>query len=311
MPLVRVLGAAATCAAGALLASCVSRGPQPPSLRPTPPGATEGPVARAALTLRHACDLGDANGCADLGMLLLQGAEGVDRNTPGALGLLAAACDAGSALGCVRLGDAQLRGIGVPPSAARAADLFGRACERGDAAGCRHLGELFARGDGVTLDPQRAQSLWDRACSGGDGRACDDLGSAALAAGANARNARRAADLYERACDLDDEGGCGHLGAAYFTGTGRTRDVDRGVALLERGCEGDDPWSCDLVARILSRGEAGVERDMVQAVRFWQQSCAAGDAKGCERAGAVRACRGGARGICDALATEGIAVTTR
>lgn len=308
MPLVRVLDAAVTCAVGALLVSCTSRGPRPPTLRA---GAAEGPVARAALTLQRACDLGNADGCADLGALLLEGAEGVDRNTPVALSILAAACDAGSGHGCARLGDAHLRGIGVPGSASRAADLFSRACERNDPAGCRQIGELFARGDGVRRDPQRAQSLWDRACSQGDGRACDDLGSAALAGGASAENARRAAELYERACNLDYEGGCGHLGAAYFTGTGRTRDVDRGVALLERGCEGDDAWSCDLVARILSRGEAGVEPDLVQAVRFWQQSCAAGDAKGCERAGAVRACRSGARCICDALASEGVAAKAR
>jgi hypothetical protein len=246
----RLVGLVVAGAATAPLAACATShetAVYPPM--PNVTGATETTAARALATLQRGCSLGDADACADIGVLLLDGAEGIERNVPAALGMLDAACAHGSPRGCRHLGEVLVVGVdGQRPETARAVALFERACQRENAAGCRDLGEMYARGLGVGRDPSRAEALWDRACRWGDGRACDDLGSALLASGAEGEGlpsrqrgvtpvAAHAASLYERACDLESAAGCGHLGAALFTGTGRPRDVAQGVSRGRRRVE--------------------------------------------------------------------------
>ncbi len=125
----------------------------------------------------HACDLGDAAGCGDLGRALLS-VQGERAHR-----LLVGACRAHDGASCFLLGQ-------LAKSPARARAHAERACNLGAAAACAWVALL------VDPDERSPESLsWlDRACDERDADACerlaDRLGSPALRAGADRIEAR-------------------------------------------------------------------------------------------------------------------------
>lgn len=160
--------------------------------------------------MQRACDGGDGDACASLGMMYQEGL-GFEKDEERAAYFLKRGCRAGSKFGCVLLGEAFENGIGVEKDAERAAELFTMACEAKDSEACDREAKLYFLGDGVT------------------------------------QNNAKAIELLGRACDLGNTGSCLVLGMRYDHGTGVARDKAKGAKLLKRACDGGVSAACDLL----------------------------------------------------------------
>ena len=109
--------------------------------------------AEAARWYRLASDLGDRAAQFQLGMLLLQGAEGVSVDRAGARILLDKAAAQGHSGALYNLAVMAIEGEGDgKPDFDKAADLFHRSAEAGDDNAAYSYGVLLRQGRGVSLD---------------------------------------------------------------------------------------------------------------------------------------------------------------
>ncbi|MEG3147543.1 tetratricopeptide repeat protein [Sphingomonas sp. RT2P30] len=83
---------------------------------------------KAAALFDEACSIGNANGCAVLGLMYLAG-NGVIQNKPKAVALFVKGCAGGSGNGCLNLGNLYAKGDGVPQNYDSAIVLYKRALE--------------------------------------------------------------------------------------------------------------------------------------------------------------------------------------
>lgn len=135
--------------------------------------ATEEKAAAAVRAWDRSCDLGNADGCANLGSFYMGGMTGVvGEDPPRAAALLERGCAGKNPKACSDLGVLLQRGRGVRADPARAAALYTQACDGGYALGCINLGELHVRGVGVPRDRERAGALFLRACAAKDEKGC-------------------------------------------------------------------------------------------------------------------------------------------
>lgn len=148
---------------------------------------------RAVRMFRRACDLGDLDACASLGVLYQTGGPkagpahatvrdfGKARHYYGLacnggmegsclslsiVDVLAAAesgCAAGDPVGCRELAWRASLGAEVRKDPARAVDLAARACDGGDGLGCALLGVFLEAGNGTAADPALAREKFLRA----------------------------------------------------------------------------------------------------------------------------------------------------
>src|SRR5262245_4337140 len=119
------------------------------------------------------CDAGDAESCASLGAVYMQGGNGVARNDRRAVELLRKACDGGSAKGCSALRALYSAGRGVGRRYdTEDVDRDRRSCVAGGAAACADLARMYQYGRGVARDRQQALELYRKACDAGQLGAC-------------------------------------------------------------------------------------------------------------------------------------------
>ncbi len=120
----------------------------------------------------RACNLGDAEGCAQFGTSLQEG-RGVSADAGRAVGVFERACDGLYAEGCTRAAGAHLLGRGVATDKGAAAKLFAKGCALEEWVACTNLAAMQWLGDGVPIDREAATNLMDRACKSGFAAACE------------------------------------------------------------------------------------------------------------------------------------------
>lgn len=109
--------------------------------------------AKAYTHAKKGCELGNANACGQLGVLLVLGV-GVTKDAPTGLRTVVAACEKGSAIACESAGSVLATGAGVAADGQRGVDFFQRACRMGLGRACRKAADLgAARGDAPMLAP--------------------------------------------------------------------------------------------------------------------------------------------------------------
>ena len=261
-------------------------------LKDRPDRAQEGVVA-----LQRSCELGSGAGCTHLAFLYATGSNSlVKRDDRRATPLYVKGCDLGDALGCYNAGLMSDDGRGVPRDASRAAARYEEACEMGSSAGCTNLGFLYEHGRGVRKDPARAVALYQRGCEGtscqrSNLNGCVNVGRAYRDGIGVEKNATRAASVFQDACnrkpdpeDINSEANraraCSLLGGLYLAGDGVATDLAKGRELSELGCERGDSFGCFNASAVYSQG-SGVEKDAARAAVFLDKACQAGDAEGC------------------------------
>lgn len=73
-------------------------------------------------------------------------------------------CENGDAIGCANLGLMYVNGVNVQQDYFKAKELFVKACKLGDAEGCYNLGIAHEKGVGVRQDYSKAKELYGKAC---------------------------------------------------------------------------------------------------------------------------------------------------
>jgi TPR repeat protein len=160
----------------------------------------------AAAYATKACEIGEASGCADLGVLAATG-RGLPQDDTRAAALERRACDAGSALGCSNLAVLAVEGaVPMPPrpdepleGGGRPIRLLRTACDAGVPEGCLNLGTVLAAGQLANGDPAGAARAFAKACGEGLALACHRLGLLAMRQPEAAPGADQAA-LQAQAC---------------------------------------------------------------------------------------------------------------
>jgi hypothetical protein len=162
----------------------------------TPRGGRD--EAAALRGLGDACELGERDGCTQLGNRIARGG----RTT------LESSCEAGHSESCELLGLIYRYGIGVPRDPARGLPLLAKACDTGDSRACGQLGETFAFGQGAGVDNTRAIGYFEHACRGDYAPSCFNAGMMYSRGIGVERQLTVATERFRAACDLGFDRGC-------------------------------------------------------------------------------------------------------
>jgi uncharacterized protein len=125
--------------------------------------------------LGAACAGGQGRACNDLGLALQHGTQGFAASASKAASHYEMACDLGNADGCSNLGFLYSSGRGVARNDSAATDYYRKACTMRSATACFNLGTLYSLGraqDGRGS----AAGYFGKACGLGHPQACDKLG---------------------------------------------------------------------------------------------------------------------------------------
>ena len=196
--------------------------------------------AEAARWYRLAGDLGDRSAQFQLGMLLLQGADGVTADRTGAKGLLEKAAAQGHAGALYNLAVMAIEGESdSKPDFTRAADLFRRAAEAGDDNAAYSYGVLLREGRGAGLDISQA------------------------------------AEWLKRAADNGIIAGQVEYAIMLFNGIGVEKDETGAAKLFAKAAARNNPIAQNRLAHLYASGR-GVPKDFIRAAAWQRFATAAG-----------------------------------
>jgi TPR repeat protein len=186
--------------------------------------------ARALASFQSACDLGYANGCANLGIRL---AFGPAQDATKGVAALDRGCSLGSARACEISGEAALQS-----DAPKALKMFSKGCDGGDFMACTNAGFILAGGGGsaVQRDDAKALEFARRACFGGEAVACGNAGYKIELGESVQADPKAALVLYDRACRLE-AAQCFRDGMLLsIGGTGVPKDDTAAKQQLDKSC---------------------------------------------------------------------------
>jgi uncharacterized protein len=125
---------------------------------------------KAVDVLDQACLGQRGRACEELGVLLYQGAEGVEKNFVQARRVFARGCEAGHANSCTNEGILLADGEGGDVDLDSATEYFRKACDLENEKGCARLGTVLA-----ATDPAAARPLLVKGCADKFSLACESL----------------------------------------------------------------------------------------------------------------------------------------
>jgi TPR repeat protein len=257
-------------------------------------GGAETLEARCARCDDGDCATEDARACHDLG----EAARRADpMDLPTAIRRYATACDRGDGEACAALGLLHQDGIGTPDDDAKALELYGRACDLGWGVGCFDAALLFDGGHGrvrdaaaATVWSERAKAAYEKQCAAGVGDWCTNLGFMYEMGVGVPQDEARAAALYDEGCAKGHADGCVNEGLARIYGRGVPQDAKTGAAALLGACESGSALGCSTYGQLFVKdGTPGIPKDPPKGVPYLEKGCAMGAAPGCAVLGAVYA----------------------
>jgi len=169
--------------------------------------------AKACHFFAQACDLGNAEGCANLAIQYLL------------LGRAEAEADASRALSKLEKSSTSMTNGRV---------LF-------------IIGYSYDVGRGNAVDKAKARQFYEQGAAWGDLEACKKLGLMQLMGEGGPPDPSAAAVWLQKAADGQDGPSCLYLAKLYHTGDGVPRDERRAVALLEKACGLGVKPACELL----------------------------------------------------------------
>lgn len=226
-------------------------------------------TAKGMSILDERCAANNADGCLQLGRILLAG-KVVPRDTKRGFEVVDKACAAKNIRACAFLGSMYVAGEGVKKDIKRGSKLLEEACSGGGSNACAALANTL-----VKKDKKRAGELYAKACAGDDGEGCAKSGNvtracelehaeSCMAAGAQETDVTKQRAAYQRACDAAIPTGCAALAPLVATGKGGPRDYGGGIELAERACKEKVVNAC-AVAKALRASPPTVSCTTVEA----------------------------------------------
>lgn len=188
-------------------------------------------LPEASRWFRLAAERGNREAQFALAMLLLQ-AQGIPEDRPAAIALLEKAAANGHAGAMYNLGIVTLESAPAPPDYPRAVNFFERAAGLGDADANYALGLLYREGRGAAVDPQKALRY-----------------------------------LAEAAASHHIPGTVEYA-IALFNGTGVDKDEAAAARLFLKAAYANNPVAQNRMARILVVGRGGMNKDLVEAMKW-------------------------------------------
>lgn len=203
-------------------------------------------------TALEMCEGGDGAVCNDLGLYSVRGENGFERDMAKARGFFEKACDLGESEGCNNLGFMFQSGDGVEIDEVKARDLYATSCDNGNVDGCAKLGFLLDNGQYHVRDRDRAQLVLEKACKLGSLEGCTNLGIV-LIENPDARD--RARENFDKACQGGYLRGCTKLGLMYYFGDGVEEDFEKARGLFSRGCDAGQHSACVPLGLLYKEGK--------------------------------------------------------
>ena len=201
---------------------------------------------RARLESEHACLVGEAEACYEVGLLYYSGHNALARDRSRAVEAYERGCRLGAAQACNNLGDALAYGDGVGRDVVQSAAMFDKACRKGEALGCANWGQMFERGEGVARDRAQARDLYRRACASGEVYGCLHAEMLAAQDAGAPRDPEGALVYWRRACGRRDARACAYVGIIYEDGPdGLARDADKSLEAMRQACRLGEGRACE------------------------------------------------------------------
>ena len=206
--------------------------------------------ALAAQYFEAECTAGGALGCFNLAIFEQVGQTGLS-NPAKAMTLSQRACDLGLADGCANVAALLVDDRG---DFARAERLSAQACDRNSAHGCYVLSVIQDGRYGKPARPREAGQAVEKACRLGWGTACYQQGFNLAKQARDSAHWGQVADLYLAACDAGSADGCNGLGALAAEGRTGKPDGETAHTYFSLGCERRSALACRNLAALLSDG---------------------------------------------------------
>ena len=196
-------------------------------------------------------------------------------------------CDLGSADSCYHLGLIMHRGVSadVEKTKARATvgvQLFRQACDGGNVAACHHVGMSYDYEQNEAMrDVVEATDYLQRACNGGSAHSClylaqhyDDGKKGWY------KSPVAAFRYYRRGCELGLRFACFHLISKHFRGQGTAKDPAAAFRVLKRTCDAGNAKRCAELG-IYKLDKRFGPTDVPLALQYLDKSCQMGRDDGC------------------------------
>lgn len=216
------------------------------------------------------------------GSLYEHGRAGLVIDYPKAGRLYDTACELGDADGCGNVGFLTLLGLGRDEDVEKAQELFEASCAKKSGAGCYGMALLaFDSRVGASSDLAQGLAYEQKACDLGELQACSDLGTWYRGGTGVEQDLKKAHALFERACTDDVHFGCEHLAWAQVDGEGEfTADPKAGFAEMSRLCKLPSPAACGSLGTMFHHG-IGTEQDLAKARETYAYACEHGQVHAC------------------------------
>jgi TPR repeat protein len=155
-------------------------------------------AAMAGVSFGEACDLGVAEGCAQL----IDFVRGDGRNA------FLKACDRGNGKSCFIFGSLLSGGNGVSKDDGLAFSMFRKSCEDGWWRGCGRLGVSYLVGQGTAADPEKAMDNFEKGCRGRNAASCFEAAKLYHEGIYGVTDQELAQQRLKQACDLGLKTAC-------------------------------------------------------------------------------------------------------
>lgn len=228
---------------------------------------------------RTAADKGDAGAQNALGLIYLDGTNGVPQDTAQAMHYFQLAAAQGDAKAQANLGYMYHFGLGVTQNYATAARYYNLAVGQGDDTAQNNLGTLYYYGQGVARDLNQAASYYKLAAAQGNAYAQSNLGYMYEFGEVVPQDYAIARHYFELSAAQGNPRGQTNLGYLYHTALGVSKNIDLALKYYELAAAQGDAAGQRNLGTLYEYGE-GVTQSYNTAAQYYQLSAAQGDARG-------------------------------
>ncbi len=224
------------------------------------------------------CELATPKACYERGVELFKAQDAA------AADMFERACESGVAEGCTELGFILMEGMLVRRDDARSLKASLRACELGSGLGCNNAFVMVRDNRGTKRDDVELRRLALASCAANDGEGCYLLAAVYGEPLGGPEDAKGAGEALDKSCKLEFGMACAVVAHRTLEGTyGYRQDEVRGVQLMAKACSFGSPEACVLVADWSLAGERGLKQSRDKALELYKVGCDLGLDEGCDK----------------------------
>jgi TPR repeat protein len=196
-------------------------------------------------------------------------------------------CDLGDAKGCVELGVVYYEGVSgeigvtIAKDIDKAKEIFEQTCDQKRGLGCYKLGMMYDIGEGFDADPKKALELYRSGCSYLDGRSCGMIGHRYLKGGGGVmKSSQEAVRHFELGCVNGDQRSCREMADFYFKGDLVEKNIPVALEMYKQSCGLSSGKACYQAGMIILDGLVG-EPNFYEVSKLLGKSCKMGVKEAC------------------------------